>query len=66
MFDDMTPERALDIVDGVCARFQGNRQDHEVLKKAIIVLRQMLAPPVGVTTPTSEPVNGEIVCGNRI
>lgn len=37
---NMTIEQAIDLVDQVCARFQGSRSDHDHLRYAIMVIKQ--------------------------
>lgn len=40
----MTVEQALNIIDGVCADFSGNRSQHAVLMNAMQVLRMATLP----------------------
>ena len=42
----MTTEAALNLIDQVCARFTGTREDHVNLQTAIAVLREATIPKV--------------------
>lgn len=41
----MTPEQALNLIDGVLANVSGTRADHVKLQEAISVLQRVIAPP---------------------
>lgn len=41
----MTPQEALQLVDGVLARVSGTREDHAKIVEAVGVLAAAIAPP---------------------
>ncbi len=54
----MTPEQALANVDGVCAQFAGNRQQHVLLQQSVAVIAQVIAAIPKPAEPAA--VTGEI------
>jgi hypothetical protein len=50
----LSPQDALNLIDQVTARYQGTRQDHELLVTAVHVLRQMVAQPDSAPEVESE------------
>ena len=50
----MTPADALNLIDQVCARFTGTREDHVNLQQAIAVLREATAPKAEPVLATQE------------
>lgn len=57
MQQQMTAEQAFSIIDQVCAKFQGTRQDHQLLLEAIETLKKsvvQVTPEVAEIIPPSE------------
>jgi len=46
---DKKIQEALKVVDEVCAKFQGTRQDHVVIQQALQIILAVLDPPNDTT-----------------
>lgn len=38
----MTPQEALGYLDNVAAKYMGTRQDHETLKEALLIMKNLV------------------------